>query len=97
MRWIRALLAAVTIAAVTASVAVVATGVAGDDLGTLWHNLAPESVNLVQAVVQRYLHPLLWTHVLVPVLLTPSLVVFAVLGSVALLLWLLAWRFAGTG
>lgn len=96
MRWIRALLAVVTIAAVAASVAVLATGVAGDDLGTLWHSWAPESVNLVQAVVQRYLHPVLWTHVLLPVLLTPSLAVFAVLGTVTLLLWLVAWRFAGS-
>lgn len=95
MRWIRALLAGLTIAAVATSVAVLATGVAADDLGTLWHSWAPESVNLVQAVVQRYLHPLLWTHVLLPVLLTPSLVVFAVLGTVTLLLWLLAWRRAG--
>lgn len=97
MRWIRALLAVMTIASVAASVAVLATGVAGDDLGTLWHAWAPESVNLVQAVVQRYLHPLLWTHVLLPVLLTPALVVFAVLGTATLLLWLLAWRCARSG
>lgn len=96
MRWIRALLAVVTIAAVAASVAVLATGVAGTDLGTLWHDWAPGGLNLMQAVVQRYIHPLLWSHVLLPVLLTPSLVVFAVLGTVTLLLWLLAWRFAGS-
>jgi len=92
MRWVRALLALTAVAAVAGTLAVLATGTAGDDLGTLWHSQAPESINLVQAVVQRYLHPVLWTHFLLPVLLTPSLLVLAILGVAALLLWLIVSR-----
>jgi len=92
MRWIRVLLALIAIAAIAGSVLITATGSAGTDLGTLWHGIAPESLNLTQAVTQRYLHPFVWTHALLPVLLTPALVVFGVIAVVALLLWALAWR-----
>jgi len=98
MRWIRALLAALAIIAAAVAVAVLAAAAAGGEtLGALWHSLAPESVNLVQAAVQRYLHPGLWSHVILPVLLAPSLVVFAAAVAAALALWLLVRRLAGSG
>ena len=34
-------------------------------LGQLWYNLSPSSLNLVQAVVQRYIHPFLWDPIIV--------------------------------
>jgi hypothetical protein len=40
--------------------------------GELWYRLDPESLNLVQAVVQRHLHPLLWQPGLASVLQWPA-------------------------
>jgi hypothetical protein len=41
-------------------------------LGELWYCLDAGSLNLVQAVVQRHLHPLLWQPVLTSVLQWPA-------------------------
>jgi len=92
MRHLRILLAVMITFSVAASVLVLVTGPPGVELGTLWHKEAPASLNLTQAVTQRYIHPALWSHVLLPVLLTPAWVVFAAIAVLALLLWLLLWH-----
>ena len=76
--------------------AVVALGVlfwiAGHDVtksgGELWYALEPGSLNLSQAIVQRYLHPSIWQALAVPLLVRPfweamvlSFIVLLVLGS----------------
>ncbi len=55
-------------------------------LGELWFQLAPDSLNLAQASIQRYLFPELWDPVLQTVLLWPALPTLLVPGLV--LLWL---------
>ncbi len=55
-------------------------------LGQTWFSLSPDSLNLAQAVVQRYVHPYLWDPVIQSVLLWPT---FAVGGVVGILLVLL--------
>jgi len=52
--------------------------------GELWHSVSPASLNLAQAVIQRYLHPVLWTEVVQPLLLVPAAAVFGGIGVVAL-------------
>ena len=37
--------------------------------GQIWYNLHSSSLNLIQAVVQRYLHPAIWEVAAVPLLL----------------------------
>ncbi|MFB9353772.1 hypothetical protein [Sneathiella chinensis] len=59
-------------------------------LGQLWFMIDSSSLNLLQAVVQRYLHPVLWDPVILSVLLLPAWAVFLVPGS--LLLALSLWR-----
>ena len=56
--------------------------------GELWYVLETGSLNLSQAIVQRYLHPLIWEVLAVPVLVHPfweaivlSFIVLLVLGS----------------
>ena len=48
----------------------------GQDLtevtGQVWYHLHPASLNLTQAVVQRYIHPRLWDDVLLPLLQWPA-------------------------
>lgn len=93
MRIVRIALGVVAVLAALAAVLVFVAGSPGVNLGTLWNNGAPASLNLTQAVVQRYIHPAIWTDVLVPVLLMPAAGVFIVVAVVALLLWLLLmWR-----
>jgi hypothetical protein len=54
-------------------------------LGELWGRLSAGSLNLVQAIVQRYLFPALWDPVLVTLLLLPA---WLVVGVPGLLLYL---------
>ena len=55
-------------------------------LGELWYNLNPQGLNLTQAIVQRYLTPVLWDPVILTVLLWPAWLVFLAPGVVFLLL-----------
>jgi hypothetical protein len=49
-------------------------------LGQLWYWIHPGSLNLVQAVVERYIHPFLWDPVIINVLLAPAAVLFLAIG-----------------
>jgi hypothetical protein len=53
-------------------------------LGQLWFDLNRSSLNLVQAVVQRYIHPFLWDPIIVTILLCWAFAVLMVLGAVIL-------------
>ena len=55
-------------------------------LGQLWFDLHNGSLNLVQAVVQRYILPELWDPVIVTVLLAPAWFIFAVPAIILLVL-----------
>lgn len=54
--------------------------------GELWFVAHAPSLNLYQAVVERYISPLLWDKVLAPLLFIPAVLVFLVPGVV--LVWL---------
>ena len=54
-------------------------------LGQLWYDLNRASLNLVQAVVQRYIHPFLWDPIIVSILLSWAFVVLMVLGVLLLI------------
>ena len=56
------------------------SGAALKPLGAVWFDLSPGSLNLVQAVVERYLWAGLWDHVLFPVLAWPAAVVLGLPG-----------------
>lgn len=55
-------------------------------LGATWFELDTASLNLVQAVIQRNIHPLLWDPVLQWVLTLPAWLVAAVIGLLFLYL-----------
>lgn len=50
--------------------------------GELWFTIDQPSLNLVQAVIQRYVWPPLWDPVLVTVLLWPAALTLAGLGLI---------------
>src|SRR6266571_1743368 len=53
-------------------------------LGQLWYELDRSSLNLVQAVIERYLHPFLWSPIIVSILLCWAFAVLMVLGVLIL-------------
>jgi hypothetical protein len=63
-------------------------------LGQAWFDLHPGSLNLTQAVIERYTFPFLWDPVFVSVLLMPGWVVFTVIGA---LIYYLGRRRAPSG
>jgi hypothetical protein len=56
-------------------------------LGKLWYDLNRSSLNLVQAVVQRYIHPFLWDPLIVSILLLWAFVVLMFLGMLLLIIF----------
>ena len=48
--------------------------------GDLWYMLHPGSLNLYQAVVERYVSVTLWDETLAPLLLLPTVMVFGLPG-----------------
>lgn len=50
--------------------------------GELWFLLAPESLNVAQAITQRYLLPELWDPGMITLLLMPAWVVLGGLGLI---------------
>ncbi len=55
--------------------------------GELWFELHSGSLNLSQAVIQRYLHPWLWEPAIVTVLRAPASALFGVPGLALIGLW----------
>jgi hypothetical protein len=55
-------------------------------LGQLWYQLDRSSLNLVQAMVQRYLSPVLWDRIIVNLLLCWAAAALIAVGAVILLL-----------
>jgi predicted membrane protein len=55
-------------------------------VGQLWYDLNRSSLNLVQALVQRYIHPFLWDPIIVTILLWWAFAVLMVLGLLILAL-----------
>jgi hypothetical protein len=56
-------------------------------LGQLWYELNRSSLNLVQAVTQRYIHPFLWDPIIVTILLSWAFAVLMILGVLLLALF----------
>jgi hypothetical protein len=55
-------------------------------LGALWYALDPASLNLVQAVIERYIWEPLWDPVLLAVLQWPAAPTFGLLGVLLMVL-----------
>jgi hypothetical protein len=56
-------------------------------LGQLWYQLNRSSLNLVQAVVQRYIHPFLWDPIILSILLSWAFVALMVVGALLLIVF----------
>lgn len=56
-------------------------------LGQLWYWIHPGSLNLMQAVIERYVHPFLWDPIIINVLLAPAGVLLLAIGIVLALIF----------
>ena len=56
-------------------------------LGQLWFSLDRSSLNLAQAVVQRYIHPFLWDPIIVSILLCWAFAVLMVFAALLLIVF----------
>ncbi len=63
---------------------IAATSLVLTPLGQGWFSLHPPSINLLQAIVERYTLPFLWDPVLLTVMLAPIWLVFGLLGALFL-------------
>lgn len=61
--------------------------------GELWYAVHPETLNMLQAGIQRNVWPFLWDPVIVTILLWPAVLVLGVPG--ALLVWAFRRRNGG--
>ena len=56
-------------------------------LGQLWYELSRSSLNITQAVTQRYIHPFLWDPIIVSILLCWAFAVLMTLGLLILVIF----------
>ena len=54
--------------------------------GQFWYDLSPSSLNITQAVIQRYTVPEIWDPFIVSILALPAWLVFLIPGVLLLLL-----------
>ncbi|HEX2580578.1 MAG TPA: hypothetical protein VHL08_01215 [Dongiaceae bacterium] len=57
-----------------------------EPMGKLWFRLDPGSLNLFEALVERYLWRNLWWNVILPILHQPAVLVLGVIGAILLVL-----------
>ncbi len=50
-------------------------------LGEYWHDWHAPSLNLLQAIVERYVLPQVWSYALLPLLLSPAWIVVTLTGA----------------
>lgn len=55
-------------------------------LGAIWYDWHAPSLNLVQAIIERYVLPQLWSYVLLPLLLWPFWLIAALKGALLIAL-----------
>lgn len=61
-------------------------------LGETWFAISPDTLNLMQAGIQRGLHPAIWDPVIVYFLMLPSFTAFLILAAIVLLIAQLLYR-----
>lgn len=60
--------------------------------GEAWYALSKESLNLTQAIIERYVYPPLWSEILLPILETPFWLVCFCVAALFGLFWFISNR-----
>lgn len=80
---------AVIMAVLDASRSVAANEVVLTPLGTSWYAVSPSTLNLAQALIQRYTFPQIWDPGMIWILTLPG---FAVFAGLALLFYVIGYK-----
>lgn len=80
---------AVIMAVLDGARSVAASAIKLKPLGASWYETSPETINLAQAIIQRYLLPVIWDPAMIWVLNQPG---FAVMGVLSLLLYIIGYK-----
>lgn len=83
------LCAAVIMAVLDGARSVAASAIVLKPLGVSWYETSPDTLNLAQAIVQRYLLPVIWDPFMIWVLNQPG---FAVMAVLSLLLYMAGYK-----
>jgi hypothetical protein len=84
-----ALCVSVIMAVLDGARSVAASEIVLTPLGVSWYAASPETINLAQAIVQRYLLPSIWDPFMIWVLNQPG---FLVMAALAALLYMIGYR-----
>ncbi|MBN7758474.1 hypothetical protein JF546_09925 [Nitratireductor aquimarinus] len=74
-----ALAVAVVMAVIDATRSIAASALIITPLGESWYSVSPDTLNLSQALIQRYTFPVIWDPAIIYILTLPGWLVFAVL------------------
>ncbi|MBN7761536.1 MULTISPECIES: hypothetical protein [Nitratireductor] len=74
-----ALAVAVVMAVIDATRSIAASALIVTPLGESWYSVSPDTLNLSQALIQRYTFPVIWDPAIIYILTLPGWLVFAVL------------------
>ncbi|MGI3125198.1 hypothetical protein [Nitratireductor sp. PBL-C9] len=74
-----ALAVAVVMAVIDATRSIAASALIITPLGESWFSVSPDTLNLSQALIQRYTFPVIWDPAIIYILTLPGWLVFAVL------------------
>ncbi|MDV6227154.1 hypothetical protein R2G56_12725 [Nitratireductor aquimarinus] len=74
-----ALAVAVVMAVIDATRSIAASALVVTPLGESWYSVSPDTLNLSQALIQRYTFPVIWDPAIIYILTLPGWLVFAVL------------------
>lgn len=55
------------------------------DIGSMWYSIHPTSLQVIEPIVSRYIHPALWHPFITNVLLWPAMPAFGLLGVLTVL------------
>ena len=77
-----ALAIAVVMAVIDATRSIAADALTFTPLGESWYAVSPDTLNLAQAVIQRYTFPFIWDPVIIQILTLPGWVVFFALSLI---------------
>lgn len=80
---------AVIMAVLDGARSVAASAVVLKPLGVSWFETSPDTLNLAQAIIQRYLLPVIWDPFMIWVLNQPG---FAVMAVLSLLLYIAGYK-----
>ncbi len=80
---------AVIMAVLDGARSVAASAITLKPLGISWFETSPDTLNLAQAIIQRYLLPIIWDPFMIWLLNQPG---FAVMGVLSLLLYIVGYK-----